>query len=296
MKTASQATYKLTRKIKDSKFDVDKLQDYCLSLQIGIRDFDVCITDTTDHRCLLMESFALHEVNTINTRLQVLANLFENHHLLMAGFWKEIKVSIKSHKFSLIPASHFLKESIAEYLSLNCQLNPNVDGEYFHYHRDNKLVNAYAADKRLVNWIKSLYPNKEIDFMHQGSAIMEGIFHFDQFAKDKTVYCVQDKSVLHVFVSANRKLLYYNQFSVKSSKEFVKYVLMVFKEFAMNQKTQRIILWGTLSSKSEHYQMLKKYVANVNFGQRPSYLKLGYQFDEVPEHQHFDLFSVYLCD
>lgn len=296
MNTASQATYKLTRKIKDSKFDVDSLQNYCLSLQIGIRDFEICITDTSDQRCMLLESFVLQDVSTINTRLQVLAQLFENHHLLMAGFWKEIKVSLKSHKFSLIPASHFLKESIGEYLSLNCQVNPNVDGEYFHFHRASKVVNAYAADKRLINWIRSLYPKKEVSFVHQGSALIEGILRYDEYAREKTVYCIQDKSVLHAFVSHNHKLLYYNQFSVKNAKEFVKYVLMVFKEFGLNQKTQRIVLWGTLSSQSEQYSMLKKYVANVNLGSRPSYLNLNYQFDEVPEHQHFDLFSVYLCD
>ena len=296
METASKATYKLTQKIKDSKFDVENLQNYCLSLQIGIRDFQVCIIDTTDNRCMLLESFVLNGVKTINTRLQVLAGLFENHHLLMAGFWKEIKVSLKSHKFSLVPSSHFVPESVGEYLSLNCEVNEAVEGEYFYQHKASTVVNAYAADKRLINWIKSLYPSKPITFLHQGSALIEGILRYDEHSKAKTVYCIQDKSVLHIFVSTNQKLQYYNQFSIKNAKEFVKYVLMVFKEFNLNQKNQEVVLWGSLSSQSEQYSLLKKYVANVQFGQKPSYLKLGYEFDEVPEHQFFDVYSIYLCD
>lgn len=296
METANKATYRLTKKIKDSKFDVEKLHDYCLSLQIGIRDFQVCIVDTNEQSCLLLENYSLEGVNTINTRMQVLAGLFENHHLLMAGFWKEIKVSLKSHKFSLIPASHFLIDSISDYLSLSCKLNPSVDGEYYYHHKNSRVVNAYAADKRLINWIKSLYPNKEITFLHQGDAFIEGILRDEHLGMGKNVYCIQDKSVLHVFVADKQKLQYYNQFAIKDAKEFAKYILMVFKEFNLNPKSQPVFLWGSLTSQSEQYKLLKKFVANVNFGQRPSYLKLSYLFDEIPEHQFFDLFSVYLCD
>ena len=296
METANKATYQLIKKIKDSKFDVDKLHDYCLSLQIGIRDFQICITDTQTQSCLLLENYVLQEVRTINMRMQVLAGLFENHHLLMAGFWKEIKISLKSHKFTLVPASHFLIDSIGEYLGLNCVVNPKVDGEYYYHHKANRLVNTYAADKRLVNWMTSLYPKKEIKFLHQGSALIEGILRYDKLSAEKKVYCFQDKSVLHVLYTSNQKLQYYNQFSIKDAKEFVKYTLMVYKEFDLNPKAHPAVLWGSLSQSSDQYKFLKKYVGNVQLGQRPSYLNCSYQFDEVPEHQFFDLFSLYLCD
>ena len=296
METASKATYKLTKKIKDSKFDVDQLHNYCLSLQIGIRDFQICITNAQNQGCLLLESYVLQDVKTINTRMHVLAGLFENHHLLMAGFWKEIKISLKSHKFTLVPSSHFLIDSIGEYLSLNCVVNTKVDGEYYYHHKANRIVNAYAADKRLISWLTSLYPKKEIKFLHQGSALIEGILRYDKLVGDKSVYCFQDKSVLHIIHTSNQKLQYYNQFSIKDAKEFVKYILMVYKEFDLNPKSHPAVLWGSMSSSSDQVKYLKKYVAKVYMGQRPSYLKSSYQFDEVAEHQFFDLFSVYLCD
>ncbi len=295
METANKATYKLTKKIKDSKFDVDQLHNYCLSLQIGIRDFQVCITDAATHACLLLESYVLQDVKTINTRMQVLASLFENHHLLMAGFWKEIKVSLKSHKFTLVPSSHFLIDSIGEYLSLNCTVNPKADGEYYYHHKSHRVVNAYAADKRLISWLSSLYPKKEIKFLHQGSALIEGVLRFDKLLGEGAVYCFQDKAVLHVFYTQEGKLQYYNQFSVHDAKEFVKYILMVYKEFDLNPKTKPVVLWGSLTSESDQYKYLKKYVAKVHLGKRPNSLKFSYQFDEIPEHQFFDVFSVYLC-
>ncbi|MFY0627517.1 MAG: DUF3822 family protein [Reichenbachiella sp.] len=296
METANQATYKLNKKIKDSKFDVEKLHDYCLSLQIGIRDFQLCIIDTTNNNCLIVENYSLEGVKTINTRMQVLSGLFDNHHLLKAGFWKEIKVSLKSHKFSLVPASHFLIDSISDYLSLSCVLNPEVEGEYYYHHKSSHVVNTYAADKRLVSWIKSLYPNKEIRFLHQGDALIEGILKQNEKNPGKKVFCIQDKSVLHVFVAGDQKLQYYNQFAIKDAKEFAKYILMVFKEFGLDPKKQQVLLFGSLSNQSSQFKLLKKYVSNISFGQKPTYLKMSHVFDEIPEHQFFDLFSVYLCD
>lgn len=296
METTEAATYKLVNKIKDGKFDVDNLQNYCLSMQIGIRDFQLCITDTATDTCVMLEDYSLEGVKTINTRLQVLAKLFENHHLLMAGFWKSIKLSLKSHKFSLVPSSHFVEEAVREYLSLNCAINEGIEDEFFYQHRTSNAVNVFAADKRLVSWVKSLYPNKEIKILHQGSALIEGILRYDDHTPEKTLFCIQDKGVLHMFVSENQKLHYYNQFSIKSGKDFLKYLMLVFKEFNMDQRKQKIVLWGSISSQSEQVKMLRKYIRNVVFGSKPSYLKFNYMFDELPEHQYFDLFSIYLCD
>ncbi|MGL1885095.1 MAG: DUF3822 family protein [Reichenbachiella sp.] len=296
METAKSTPYKLVKRIKDSRFDVEKLHHYCLSLQVGIRDFQICVTDTRDHSCLILEDYLLVEVKTINSRLEVLAKLFENHHLLMAGFWESIKLSLKSHKFSLVPSSLFVPDSIGEYLKLNSVVNPKVESEFFYNHKSSNIVNAFAADRRLIDWIRSLYPKKEIKLIHQGSALIEGVLKSEPKSGEKTVYCIMDRSVLHVFVSQNQKLHYYNQFSIKNSKDFLKYVMLVFKEFGLDQRVQPVLIWGNLTETGETISLVKRYIKNVNFGKRPTFMKFNYMFDEVLDHQYFDLYSVYLCD
>jgi len=294
--TTKTATYKLVTKIKDDKFDVENLQHYCLSMQIGIRDFQLCITDTKTDTCVFLEDYVLEGVKTINTRLQVLAKLFESHHLLMAGFWQSIKLSVKSHKFSLVPSSHFVPEAIREYLSLNCVINDNIEDEYYYPHSSSNAVNVFAADKRLINWINSLYPQKEIEVIHQGSALIEGILRQEDHGSEKTLFCIQDKGILHIFVSEHQKLHYYNQFSIKGIKDFLKYIMLVFKEFGLDQRKQKVVLWGDFGQGSVQIKTLQKYIRNISFGKRPAYLKFNYVFDELPDHQYFDLFSIYLCD
>ncbi|MCV9385879.1 DUF3822 family protein [Reichenbachiella ulvae] len=296
METTKSTLYKLVSRVKDNRFDVDKLHDYCLLLQIGIRDIQVCVTDSKDNSCLLVEDFLLLEIKTVNARLKALANLFENHHLLKAGFWKSVKLSLKSHKFSLVPSSHFIPDSIGEYLKLNCVVNPNVEGEYYYQHKSSNVVNAFAADKRLVSWVESLYPAIDVTVMHQGSSLIEAILRQKGATEGKNVYCILDRNVLHVFVSQSSQLYYYNQFSIKSSKELLKYTMLVFKEFELDQRTQPVVFWGSLSEKGESLALLRKYIRNVNLGKKPGFLRFNYMFDEIPDHHHIDLFSMHLCD
>ena len=294
--TVKSGSYKLVRKIKDEKFDVEQLHQYSLSMQVGIRDFQFCITDEESNTCLLIEDYVLENIKTINTRLTILKNLFDNHHLLMAGFWKSIKLSIKSHKFSLVPSSHFVEESARDYLLLNCEVKDAIEDIFYYKHISSNAVNIFAADKRLVGWVNSLYPSKNVQVVHQGSALIEGILRYDDHTHEKTVFAIIDRGILHIFVSENQKLYYYNQFAVKTSKDYLKYIMLVFKEFGLSQRNQKVIVWGNISQDSEHFTLLQKYIGNISLGSKPSYLNFSFAFDEIPDHQSFDLFSVFLCD
>lgn len=295
METIS-ANYKILKKIKDEAFDVDNLHNYCLSLQIGIRDLQFCIIDTTTNKCLVVEDFIFHDVSTINTRLLVIQKLFENHHLLMAGFWHSVKVSFKSHKFTLVPVDHYLPESAAEYLSVNCDVKEKTEDVHHYKHITSNATNVFTVDKKLVAWLRTVYKQKEIQVLHQGSALIEGVHRYNDHSHEKSMFCFIDKGVLHLIVSQDQHLHYYNQFAVKSSEDFLRYIMLVFKQLSLDQKSSKLIVWGDIAIDSPHVQMLKKYIRNISFGGKPTYLKFSYHFDEMADHQYFDVLSVFLCE
>ncbi|MFT4737930.1 MAG: hypothetical protein ACI8QD_000640 [Cyclobacteriaceae bacterium] len=283
------------KRVKDPSFNIDELHNYTLSLIVGIRDFQLCITNHTN-RVLLIEDFKFVGVSTVNERLEALKSIFENHHLLNAGFWKAIRLSIKTHKYTLVPAAHFIAESASDFLIVHCDIKPAIEEVYYHKHTVSDAVNVFAADKRLVAWLRSLYPNKDITVSHQGSALIEGILKYDDHSEEKGLYCFVDRGLLHVVVSANRKLLYYNQFAIKEAEDYLKYIMLVFKELGLNQKQTNVLMWGNLKPNSKNIALLKKYIRNISYGSRPSYLSFGFEFDEIPDHQYFDLLNVYLCE
>lgn len=58
--------------------------------------------------------------------IQQLENLYEDHWLLKAGFWKSIKLSVKNLKFSLVPASLFEVESAQDYLNFVTEIDKTM--------------------------------------------------------------------------------------------------------------------------------------------------------------------------
>ncbi|HHP7242387.1 MAG TPA: DUF3822 family protein [Cyclobacteriaceae bacterium] len=295
MEITEEISFKLLKRVKDKKFDINYLENYCLSIQIGIRDVQISITDKSNNYCLFLEDYNFENVKSVNSRMIGFRKLFDTHQLLSAGFWDSIKLSIKSHKFTLVPTHLFDESSAEDYLSLNSTLKENVDQVFQYENPRAECVNVFAADKKLVNWIKSAYPNKEVMVLHQGSAFIEGILEQEGRTGDKSMYCLVDRGILHVVVTKEDSLLYYNQFAVRKSPDYVKYILLVFKELKLSQKNTRVTFWGNISEKSPHLETVKKYIRNVALGDKPSFLSFGFVFDQIAEQRFFDTFSIYIC-
>ena len=226
MKTAIKE-YKLLKKIKDKDFDVESLHQYNLHILSGNRDIQFTVSDSTNGRCLLLEDYALSRVKTYKELISILDDLFDNHHLLKAGFWKSVKIGIKNNKFSLVPSKLFDKTSLFDYLKLNCKVNTETDQLLYYKHLKSDAVNCFAINKQLYNWFRSIYPKIEIGFVHQSSTLIEGVLAQISQYPDDSIFLFVDRFKLHVISSRNKKLEYYNQFSVKKFQDYVKYIMSI---------------------------------------------------------------------
>jgi hypothetical protein len=289
-----ETSYKLLKKIKDDKFDVDMLHQYTLLLQIGVRDFQLCVVDPSN-RCLLLEDYVLANLRSSTELLETLQRLFEEHHLLGAGFWKSVKVSFKNNKFSMIPGPLFMEEAMDEYLALNCQLLESEKTFYFkNLHTD--AITVFAVNEEIVSWLQSVYANSTVGLVHQSSALIEGVLDYSKKYRNASLFLYIDRFKLHVVSLRKGKLEYYNQFSVKQFSDYVRYIMMVMKGLGYNQDTSKVVMWGYIGKQSPHFNEFYKFIRNISFGDRPSYLSFGYMFDEIQDHHFFDLYSTLLCE
>ena len=92
------------------------------------------------------------------------------------------------------------------------------------------------------------------------------------------------------------KLQFYNQYAVRKKEDYLKYIMLVFKEMEMDPKKNALQIWGFIKQNSEEINFLRKFIRNISLGSKPSFLKFGYKFDEVEDHQYFDLMSAYICE
>ena len=290
METAT-AHHKLIKKIKDESFELEKLHQYVLLINTGVRDFQVSVVDSEDNRVLYFEDFVLGEPKDHGEHLQAVKAIFDSDELLQAGFWKQVVIGIKNSKFVQVPANLFSEEAKADYLKFNAKIED--DEMVLHSAAGpTEAVTVFAIQKGLHELLMSYYQNVPVRFFHQSHAIISGCMN--QAGNDLPLYIYVDRFKLHIVYLRNNRLAYYNQFAIKQFSDYVKYIMLVMKSMNMDQETSQVVLWGYLGKYSPHYQEFEKYISNVSFGGRLSHLKFGYMFDEVQEHHYFDLFSLSL--
>jgi hypothetical protein len=288
--------YKLIKKVRDERFDEEYIHLYHLLINIGTRDFQLAVIDPKENIVLLMEDFVLPNITSHEELLQLLDQLFDSHALLKAGFWNKIKIAFKNNKFIQVPKALFVTEAMPEYLRFNAHIDTAKEDFLSCDNNNAEAVTIFAINKDLKQWIDGVYPNNRPVFVHQSSALIEGVLEFARNRDDNPLYIYVDRFKLHILACKDQRLLYYNQFAIKEFSDYVKYIMLVMKSLNMDQQTSKVVLWGYIGKNSPHYHEFYKYINNVVFGGRPSGLKFGFPFDEVQEHHFFDLYSIHLIN
>jgi hypothetical protein len=287
------ANYKLIKKVKDDRFDEELLHQYDLLIQTGPKDFQLTVIDSKDNRLLVLEDYAMGNVQSHAELLNSLKELFEAHASLRAGFWKEVKIGIKNNKFCQVPEALFVEGSATNYLKLNASVDDTKEKILFCHGATSESVTVFSVQEDLYSWLSSIYQNTSHHFFHQSTALIEGVLK--QSSKTETpLYIYVDRFKLHILCVQLGKLIYYNQFPIKQFPDYIKYIMLVLNGLNMDQQRSEIVLWGYIGKSSPHYQEFIKYIRNVTFGKRSSHIKFGYLFDEVQEHHFFDLYSLAL--
>lgn len=260
-------------------------------LQAGFSDIQLCITDSRKNRILLIEDYVMPGVTNQIERVECLDCLFDDHHLLLAGFWNKVKVLVKNKRFSIVPKDLFVEESAEEYIRINAPIEDDQHACFFNRYKDLSIVNAFAVSNQVISFIDKTYRSKEIEYYHQSSSLINGLYHYFEGKQHSIVCLYLDRFVLHIAVFKKGKFRFYNQFPVKKFEDYIRYANYVIDDLSIDRKKDKFYVWGYLGKDSSHFRILKKNYPALKFGGRPENLKMGYVFDEIPEHQYFDLLS-----
>jgi hypothetical protein len=286
--------YKLIKKVRDERFDEELLHQYHLLINIGTRDFQLAVVEPDEKKVLLMEDFVLPNITSHEELLQLLDQLFDSHALLKAGFWKRIKVAFKNQKFIQVPMALYSAEAEPEYLKFNAQVDATREDFLSTTNTTANAITVFAINKDLKAWIDGVYPNNKPVYTHQSAALIEGVMSVAGQRNDNPLYIYVDRFKLHIIACRDKKLLYYNQFTIKQFSDYIKYIMMVMKSLNMDQQTSEVVLWGYIGNNSPHYHEFYRYINNVTFGPHLPGLRFGFAFDEVQDHHFLDLYSIEL--
>ena len=290
MKSIGQKSFRLLKKIKDPKFEIDRLEFYSLSLFLGKRDFQILIRDAELNYCLLLEDYVFAPDIEPSQQKELLRYIFDDHHLLLANFWKSIQFVIKNRNFTFVPSPLFEEENIAAYLKLNTLFDPATDEVMLTYHKQLDMINVFSVPRYIVEMIEEIYPGNKPSYIHQSSPLISGLLSLNQ-PEMRDIVLFIDRFGLHIMVAYDKKLVFYNQYTIRKFSDYLKYIRLVANELDIDLDRSVIQLYGFLGNNTPHLQELRKTIPYLTLGERPKNFNFGYVFDEILDHQYFDVLS-----
>ncbi len=288
-------TYQVIHTIKDEAFDTEALSFYDINFLLTPHEFSFLVFDTRSQKALYLEHYTFSEVFTSNQLLVQLSLIFEEHHFLKAGYWKNIKLGIQNNKFSFIPSNLFEQEFIYDYVKLNVEISK----DYYLFSHNTitglNTENCFAFEKNIKHWFTKSYYGRNIQFIHHVTPFVEGIIREYISDGEKIVYLNISSKAVDIIIAQDQHIEYCNVFNYNSSDDLLYYLMFVLNEFSLSPNQTKVVLWGDIDQTSIQFAKLYKYIRYLSLGKRPKSLKLGYVFDELYDHQFFDLYNLIHC-
>lgn len=288
-------SYKLLKQIKNPGFEIDRLDLYNLSLHIGERDFQVLVTDTSSNQVMLVEDYIFPKIKSPVKTLDILQQIFNDHHLLMAGFWDSISVAWKNKKFSFVPEDLFSNDMLSGYLRINAVYSPENDVVFKNLHQSGSYYTVFAGEKEIVDFIHSSYPSIRVKHFHQSDVLIEGLLRINNHQTPKIILFA-DRFNMHIAIFKEGLMRFYNQFPIHNFEDYTRYIDLVAKELQIELDKQPVTFYGYIGKNTPHYEALNQFIDTLEPGSRPKSMRFNFVFDELSGHQYFDLFSIYLAN
>lgn len=290
-------SFSIFTKIIDDNFEIDHLHHYQLLIQISDSNFQFCVTDSLQNRCMLIEDYDLQPTANIDDFLLQIQTIYEDHVLLMAGFWKSVKIAIKNLKFSLVPSALFDVANAAKYMAMVESWDEENDVLCHFKHQSNEMVNVFVAEKKIIQWFKKTYPGKNIEIIHHTSLFIEALLQNTmlQTTSKQAVYASIESQMMTVVLKNGTKVEFCNNFKFFSDNDLLYYLLFIYDELELDTNQIPLFLTGSLQTNTDTFQKLYKYIRHVNFSPRTQSLRFSYKFDEIQDHSYYNLLAMHSC-
>ncbi|WP_187632181.1 DUF3822 family protein [Hymenobacter lutimineralis] len=277
-------------RLRDETLDPDQLAAYNLYLSVGAAGLRVGVADVRRNKFVLLEDYAPQPDRPLAEQLQGLAG---QHDLVGQAGWNQVRLAVQNRHFTLLPAPLFREGDEATYLQLHHTPDALQEVVRYYPHPARDMVNVFAADRQVAEWFAQMYPTGKL--LHHTSALLEGLVHQSDRGAPRRLYVSISAHQVTLIVIRDKKPEFCNVFTFATPEDLIYYIILVMQELQLNPDQDPVIVWGDLLHDSALFTILRKYVRNIRFGNRPYDLGYSYRLNDVFEYRYFDLFSLHLC-
>ncbi|KUG08397.1 hypothetical protein ASU33_09520 [Solirubrum puertoriconensis] len=278
-------------RLRDETLDTANLAGYNLYLTAGAHGLRVGVADVRRNKFVVLEDYAPEPATSLAGQLQALAS---HHDLVGRPGWNRVRLAVQNRNFTLLPAPLFRDGDEAAYLRLHHQLDPQHEVVRRFLHPNREVVSVFSIEKALAEWFERTYPQQKL--LHQTSALLEGVVHQSERQGPPRLFLSVGPHELTIAVVREKRPLFCNVFNFSTPEDFIYYVILVMQELGLNPDDDPVAVYGDLMHDSELFSVLRKYIRNVRFGNRPYDLSYSYRLNDVFEYRYFELYSLHLCE
>ncbi|MEL5993406.1 DUF3822 family protein [Hymenobacter segetis] len=271
-------------RLRDETFDPANLGAYNLYLLASPARLQVAVADVERRKFVVLEDYQLP--------LGGVPALATQHDFLGLRGWNAVRLAVTGRAFTLLPAPLFRAGDEAATLRLHHTPTPTEVVRHT-THPGLELVNVFAADATLAEWLTATY-GATGRLLHHTSALLAGLVHQRGAASPRRLYLNPGPQELTLVV-LGQHLEYCNVFPCTTAEDVVYYTILVMQELALDPDQDDVTVWGELTPDSAVFSLLRTYVRNVHFGTRPGNVQYSYRLNDVFEYRYFDLFSLHFA-
>ena len=231
-----------------------------LSIQVSLNGLSFCVLDTIGN-AILKSDRLVFEKNLSPYELQKnLEQLFKTHNLGSSQF-SEVVVVHSNNLFSFVPKSLFDVNELANYLKFNTKILANDHIAYDEL--DNyDIVIVYVPFVNINNYVFDLFG--EFEYKHNGTVLVQALLNNSGANKEPICYVHVDGQQMDITIIAQKKLLFYNSFTITSKEDFIYYLLFTLEQLKLDTELTKLQLFGSIEEGDDIYKLCYKYIKDIS--------------------------------
>ncbi|MCX6282785.1 MAG: DUF3822 family protein [Bacteroidetes bacterium] len=282
----------------DAAFLTQETRNYGLSLQFNEFHIAYCVLDYRTNKYILLHEYRRNDfIPKAKPGFKLSFDDFLRS-VLTANPWlknpfKTVRIAFEGKKSTLIPGPLFDAQESENFLKLNFQLLADEHVLADHIQQfDN--YNVYSIPKHLEDATKRLFPSARISSLT--TILLQTVWmNFKTRISANRIFLHIKEKTFDILIYDGKQVKYLNTFTWMVAEDVAYFLIFVLEQLGMNPEQASVILLGNIDRGSNLFELVYRYVKNMEFGRRNETFKYSPVFDIVAPQSYYPLLNFNSC-
>jgi hypothetical protein len=270
--------------VEIGEFDISLSTGYHLSIQLGIEHFSYCLLNTTTFTYDYIKNYSLNSKDNTATEISEIIN---KDAILKAEFFSQ-SIAFVNFPSTLVPDKLYKEEEAKTLLAFNTKVIGTVLVDKI---MSQQAYLIYSVPESILTIVSNFFPNAK--YKAQDSILIEQYSKLNNEKKNTYIYLNEQKVSVTIF--NGDKMIFNNSFKFTSKEDLLYYVLFSFEQLNISPDTINVTVFGNIEGTDESFSLMYEYIRNIKLGKRPHQFTFPTEFNTLPDHKYFGLFTQILC-